>query len=81
MKNELPPKDTNIGNLFGLDDQCRLMLFVAEEYCFGKSEDFAIRLSNGHLKVALRKSPNELYGPYGKYSIYPYMRAMCTSLK
>ena len=43
----------------------------AEEYCFfGKSEDFAIRLSNGHLKVALRKFPNELYGPYGKYSIY-----------
>ena len=68
---ELPQKDTNIGDLFGLDDQLSFDALGAEEYCFfGKSEDFAISLSNGHLKVALRKSPNELYGPYGKYTIY-----------
>ena len=36
----------------------------------GKTEDFAISLSNGRLNVALRKSPNEFYGSYGKYSIY-----------
>lgn len=68
---ELPQKDTNIGNLFGLDEQLSFDALGAEEYCFfEKSEDFAISLSNGHLKVALRKSPNELYGPYGTYSIY-----------
>ena len=68
---ELPQKDTNIGNLFGLDDQLSFDALGAEEYCFfGKSEDFSISLSKGHLKVALRKSPNELYGPYGKYTIY-----------
>ena len=68
---ELPQKDTNIGTLFGLDEQLSFDALGAEEYCFfGKSEDFAISLSNGHLNVALRKSPNELYGPYGKYSIY-----------
>ena len=68
---ELPQKDTNIGNLFGLDEQLSFDALGAEEYCFfGKSEDFAISLSNGHLKVALRKSPNGLYGPYGTYSIY-----------
>ena len=61
---ELPQKDTNIGNLFGLDEQLSFDALGAEEYCFfEKSEDFAISLSNGHLKVALRKSPNELYGP------------------
>ena len=70
-ENELPQKDTNIGNLFGLDEQLSFDALGAEEYCFfEKSEDFAISLSNGHLKVALRKSPNELYGPYGTYSIY-----------
>lgn len=63
---ELPQKDTNIGDLFGLDDQLSFDALGAEEYCFfGKSEDFSISLSKGHLKVALRKSPNELYGPYG----------------
>ena len=68
---ELPQKDTNIGDLFGLDDQLSFDALGAEEYCFfGKSEDFSISLSKGHLKVALRKSPNELYGPYGKYTIY-----------
>ena len=68
---ELPQKETNIGNLFGLDDQLSFDALGAEEYCFfGKSEDFSISLSKGHLKVALRKSPNELYGPYGKYTIY-----------
>ena len=68
---ELPQKDTNIGNLFGLDEQLSFDALGAEEYCFfGKSEDFSISLSKGHLKVALRKSPNELYGPYGKYTIY-----------
>lgn len=68
---ELPQKDTNIGDLFGLDDQLSFDALGAEEYCFfGKSEDFSISLSKGHLKVALRKSPNELYGPYGKYIIY-----------
>lgn len=68
---ELPRKDTNIGELFGLDDQLSFDALGAEEYCFfGKSEDFSISLSKGHLKVALRKSPNELYGPYGKYIIY-----------
>lgn len=67
----LSQKDTNIGALFGLDEQLSFDALGAEEYCFfGKSEDFAISLSNGHLNVALRKSPNELYGPYGKYSIY-----------
>ena len=54
-----------------LDEQLSFDALGAEEYCFfEKSEDFAISLSNGHLKVALRKSPNELYGPYGTYSIY-----------
>lgn len=68
---ELPQKDTNIGDLFGLDDQLSFDALGAEKYCFfGKSEDFSISLSKGHLKVALRKSPNELYGPYGKYTIY-----------
>ena len=70
-ENELPQKDTNIGNLFGLDEQLSFDALGAEEYCFfGKSEDFSISLSKGYLKVALRKSPNELYGPYGKYIIY-----------
>lgn len=68
---DLPQKDINIGSLFGLDEQLSFNALGAEEFCFfGKSEDFAISLSNGHLNVALRKSPNELYGPYGKYSIY-----------
>lgn len=35
-----------------------------------RGNKIAISLSNGRLNVALRKSPNELYGPYGKYSIY-----------
>ena len=57
--------------MFGLDEQLSFDALGAEEYCFfEKSEDFAISLFNGHLKVALRKSPNELYGPYGTYSIY-----------
>ncbi len=68
---ELPQKDTNIGNLFGLDEQLSFDALGAEEFYFsGKSEDFSISLSNGHLNVTLRKSPNALYGPYGKYSIY-----------
>lgn len=70
-ENELPQKDTNIGNLFGLDEQLSFDALGAEEfYFFGKTEDFAISLSDGRLNVALRKSPNELNGPYGKYSIY-----------
>ena len=71
MKKNCLKKILNIGDLFGLDDQLSFDALGAEEYCFfGKSEDFSISLSKGHLKVALRKSPNELYGPYGKYSIY-----------
>ena len=35
-----------------------------------RENKIAISLSNGRLNVALRKSPNELYGSYVKYSIY-----------
>lgn len=67
----LPQNETIIGSLAGLDDHISFDALGAEEYCFfGKAEDFSISLSNGHLDVALRKSPNKLYGPYGKYSIF-----------
>ena len=77
-ENELPQKDTNVGNLFGLDEQLSFDALGAEEfYFFGKTEDFAISLSNGRLNVALRKSPNELYGSYGKNIRYIYVKVMC----